>query len=147
MVAWVAFAPHLGVSGPVNLTAGLAIAAATSHGRLSPDMDRYYGEGPRLAAQHRRLPHWFPVTLAAFDVAGLAGPYSWVVLAVAVAWASHVVTDAVFGKVPLYPRLVKGKRGRWVKVGLGLHTGGVAERLVAVPAMCAAGLLLVWAWV
>jgi hypothetical protein len=139
-VAWIAVAPLFGVHG-WPLVAGVAVAAVSAHGRLSPDCDRYPLLAKFIPGGHRGLTHWWPwPVLAVF----LAGPppftLSWPVLAVAVAWASHDVTDAVFGKVPIWPKITR-HGVRWRCWGLGFRTGGWVERWIAVP-----GFVLFAAW-
>lgn len=129
---WLAAAPAFGVHG-WHWLAGAAIAGACAHGRLSPDMDVYPLLGKVIPGGHRGVTHFWlwPLLLAA---AAALVPYGWVVAAVAVAWGSHVATDGVFGRVPVWPR-----RGisRWRYAGVGLRTGGLLERAVAVPAFLA----------
>ena len=133
VAAWLGAAPHLGVTTPWQVAAGAVIAGACGHGRLSPDMD-HPTVAPLLArlvpGGHRGILHWPPVPLVMLWAAGHTGVYAWQALAVAVAWVSHLAADAVFGKIPLWPRVRRG----WHRAGLGLATGGQVERWVAVPA-------------
>ena len=106
------------------------VATAVSNGPTSPDMDQTDGwqsvarmTGPlsRVFA-HRHVTHWFgwPV-LAWWQVTAHLPPIArWAAYALIVGWASHLVGDFVFGKLPLLPW-----GGPWV--GLGLDTGGVIE--------------------
>jgi hypothetical protein len=114
--AWLATATHLGVGG-WQLAAGTVIAGAAGHGILSPDVDQRGLLADVIPGGHRGITHWWPIPVAMW----------WAVLAVAIAWASHIAADAIFGAVPLTPRL----RGGWVHSGIGLRTGGFTERWVA----------------
>lgn len=133
VAAWLGAAPHLGVTVPWQVAAGAVVAGACGHGRLSPDMD-HPTVAPLLArlvpGGHRGILHWWPVPLVLLWAAFHAGVYAWQVEAVAVAWASHIAGDAIFGEVPLFPRA----RGGWYRNGVGLHTGGLVERWAAIPA-------------
>jgi hypothetical protein len=139
--AWTGIAPLLGVSG-WQLAAGVLVAAATANGRLSPDMDRYPILGKCIPGGHRGITHWYVIPLLIF----VGSYYVWhiwpnryVILlmwAISIAWASHILTDGVFGRIPIWP---KGLR-RWRYMGLGLRTGGKIEKLFAVPVFIAAGL-------
>jgi hypothetical protein len=44
------------------------------------------------------------------------------------AWVSHIATDGVFGRVPVWR-----SGGKWLYRGLRLRTGGMVEKAVAVP--------------
>jgi hypothetical protein len=133
VATWLAAAPHLGVTHPGHLAAGTAIALACGHGHLSPDADSNT-VAPLLArlipGGHRGVLHLWAVPLAIGWAAPLTGVYSWQVLAVALAWASHIAADAICGEVPIAPRT----RGGWHRAGLSLATGGAFERRVATPA-------------
>jgi membrane-bound metal-dependent hydrolase YbcI (DUF457 family) len=135
VAAWLAAAPHLAVTHPGHLAAGAVIAGACGHGRLSPDAD-HPAVAPWLArlvpGGHRGILHHPGVPVVLYWLAGHAGVYRWQVLAVAIAWASHLVADLVCGELPWWPR--SGKRGGWCRWGLGLATGGLFERWVATPA-------------
>ena len=106
------------------------IASASSHGWTSPDMDQ---TGPWVAFNrltppifdpllaHRRLSHWWGLPLLAWwGILQLPDAAAWPFLALLVGWVSHLVGDAIFGKVPVMP---------WggLYVGLGFKTGGFLE--------------------
>ena len=116
---------------PGTVIAAALIATSTSHGWSSPDMDQTspwvrfnrWTPGaldPLLA--HRRLSHWWGLPVLAWLalMAWVPGPAQWPFLALLVGWASHLLGDAIFGKVPLMP---------WggLYAGLGLSTGGFIE--------------------
>ena len=136
VATWLTAAPHLGVTRPLEYAVGAAVALACGHGHLSPDCD-HPSISPWLAAVipggHRGITHWPPVTAALLLAAQHAGAYSWQVLAVALAWASHQAADAICGEIPLWPRA----RGGWHRAGLCLATGGWFERYIALPAALA----------
>jgi membrane-bound metal-dependent hydrolase YbcI (DUF457 family) len=141
VVAWFAAVPPLGVHGwPV--AAGAVVAGATAHGRLSPDADQFHWLAKVIPGGHRGITHWWVFPLAGIWWATyLIGPYRWELAVISIAWASHIITDAVFGKVPILPKLFKGHgHSRWVYLGLGLKTGGKIEYWVAVPAFILFGL-------
>jgi hypothetical protein len=105
------------------------VATATAHGWSSPDVDQTAAwrtvagvmPGPmRSLLAHRRLTHWWGVPAGAWLLCQHMSPDArWPVVAILIGWVSHLVGDAVFGKVPLLP---------WgVCVGLGLRTGGFLE--------------------
>lgn len=118
-----------------QLAAGILVAGATAHGRLSPDADRYPMLGRVIPGGHRGVTHWWPLPLVIYLI-GVATARSdmwsfrvdWIIFAVAVAWASHDVSDFVFGKIPIFR-----KRRHWKTAGLGFRTGGAIEKFVAVP--------------
>jgi len=128
VAAWLGVAPHLGVT-PGQLVVGTLFAGAAGHGRLSPDADQEGWLAKLIPGGHRGITHWWPVTLVMFLAGTRLGTYGWQVEAVAVAWASHLGGDVVFGEIPVLPR----RGGRWVRFGVGLDTGGWSERWVARP--------------
>ena len=154
VTAWLAVAPHLAIPG-WQVAAGAVIAGATAHGRLSPDVDNTRtwrrvdpyvpdealgGNGP-LA--HRGVAHWWGLPALALGWVALGhdpGVLAWEVAAVAVAWASHVALDAVFGQQP--PGVPLAPWG-W-HVGLRLDSGGVVERWLALPVLTLACGWLSW---
>jgi hypothetical protein len=149
--AWLAVAPTLPVQ-PWQIAAGAVVAGATANGRLSPDMDQsYYLTGRYIPGGHRGITHFWAVPIVPAAAAPLAGDSGWLLLALAVAWWSHHVMDGIFGRVPVLPRARRG----WEYAGVGLRTGGQAERWVAQPlagaAACALAVLdayrygLLWA--
>lgn len=105
------------------------VATATSHGWSSPDLDqtepwqklgRWSGPLGQLFA-HRHLTHWWGLAVLAWVGAGhLPADSRWPAVALLAGWVSHLVGDAIFGKIPLLP---------WggYFVGLGLDTGGFIE--------------------
>lgn len=139
MASWLAAAPFLHVTERWQIAVGTLIAGATAHGRMSPDVDRYVFGGKRLGSHHRRLPHWWPIPLLAFAavVQLVPGQWQWAGLAVAVAWASHIAADFVFGRVPIWWWC------RWRTAGIGLRTGGAAEH-AAYPLLIGAAAWLAW---
>jgi membrane-bound metal-dependent hydrolase YbcI (DUF457 family) len=142
VAGWALVVPLLGFHGwPVVV--GAVVAGSCAHGRLSPDCDRYPLLGRLVPGGHRGLTHWWPVPITGLWAASFAGPYRWLAVAVVVGWASHILGDAVFGRVPLWPRLRRRGRSRWFVGGVGLKTGGMLERWVAVPAFGLTGLLVV----
>ena len=135
--AWLTVAPHLHTTG-WQTAAGTAIAAAFSHGHLSPDMDLMPITEAVIPGGHRAITHW-PVLVAALTVAAvvLTPPgWRWAATAACVAWGSHLLVDAVFGRIPIWPR-----PGGWTRAGVGLHTGGLVEHL-ATPALAVAAVAL-----
>lgn len=107
------------------------VATATSNGWSSPDMDqthpwrrlaRLSGPFSHLLA-HRCLTHWFGLPVAAWWLVGSYAPpgIQWPAHALLIGWASHLLGDFIFGRVPLLPW---GGRWQW---GLGLTTGGFLE--------------------
>lgn len=146
VVAWLGVCAAVGADG-WPLLDGLFIAALTSHGAFSPDMDQpYYWTARFIPGGHRAVTHWWvwPVLLAVvawwwrFSLLP-AGQLWWIPGAVAAAWASHIAGDAIFGRVPVWPRA----RG-WRYRGLRLRTGGGVERWVAVPLMVLVGVWLAY---
>jgi hypothetical protein len=142
VVSWLAVAPELGTHGVISYTlVGTAFAGATANGRMSPDMDRYPWLTKIIPGGHRGILHWWVLpALGLWYVAHMVGPYQWQVAAVVVAWTSHILTDGVFGRIPLWYRPL---RGRWVYGGLKLKTGGRIEKWVVVPLMGGYGVWLV----
>lgn len=143
VVAWLAVAPALGIHG-WPILAGAMFAGATANGRLSPDADRYPWLTKIIPGGHRGILHWWVLpAVAIWYVSHMTGPYQWQVAAVSVAWASHIATDGVFGRIPMLPRLIRGGKSRWRYFGLCLKTGGRIEQWVAVPSFVLVGLWLV----
>lgn len=111
---------------------GLLVVMATSAGSLSPDIDQGSGLiATKILKGHRRIAHWLPVPLigGAVLLAVLPPAGDWLGVAVTVGWCTHIVADGVFGRIPIYPR----GRGRWMRTGLGLSTGGTCERWTVPP--------------
>lgn len=107
------------------------VATATAHGWSSPDLDQLAGwrkVSGRLPARlrawtgHRRVTHWWglPALLAFLVVPTLPAETRWPAVALLCGWASHLIGDAIFGEVPVFP---------WggSYIGLGLETGGFIE--------------------
>lgn len=103
------------------------VATATSNGPTSPDMDQtdewrtWTKAAPKAIRRHRGITHWWGLPalgwLCATELLPPEG--QWPAYALLVGWISHVVGDAIFGKIPLSP---------WgMYVGLGLDTGGFLE--------------------
>jgi len=132
VASWLAYADVTHTVG-LPLVGGVVIAAATSHGRLSPDTDMY----PPLkgVVAHRGITHFWVWPVLLYLAALGSGAWWWVLGAVAVGWGSHVVTDAVFGRVPVWPSR---------RLGLRLRTGGPVEYGVAVPVFIVACGWLGW---
>lgn len=145
VAAWLAFA-DLTRAAAVPVAAGVVLAAATSHGRLSPDMDNYPLLAKVIPGGHRGIAHWWPVP-ALFLLALFTSVPWWIPVSVTVAWGSHLVTDAVFGKAsrnrPAGVPVLRS-RGRWRYVGVGLKAGGATEKWVAVPLFLAGIGLATW---
>lgn len=104
---------------------GLA-ASATANGSYSPDMDqsktwrRVTRLLPSQWSRHRGLSHWPELPFLAFLAApNLPADARWVAYAFLLGWVSHIVGDAIFGKIPV----LFGN----TYVGLGLETGGGIE--------------------
>jgi membrane-bound metal-dependent hydrolase YbcI (DUF457 family) len=87
------------------------VATATSNGPTSPDGDQTGQWWPALTAlaptwvhRHRGLLHWWGLpVLAWLAVPALDPQVQWAAHALLVGWASHIIGDAVFGRVPLLP--------------------------------------------
>jgi len=156
VASWLAYADVTHTVG-LPLVGGVVVAAASSHGRPSPDSDLYPPLKGRVA--HRGITHlWaWPVLLYLAALLYLAtlssGLWWWAPVAVAVGWASHIVTDGVFGRGKGRPRWfilgnggvpVWRRRGRWVYWGLRFKTGGPFEYGVAVPVFIVACGWLGW---
>ncbi|HEX5347875.1 MAG TPA: metal-dependent hydrolase [Pseudonocardiaceae bacterium] len=137
VAAWLAVAETAGLTA-LPAAAGAVIAAATSHGRLSPDMDRYPFLGRVIPGGHRGITHWWPV-LALFAVLLWTPAPWWIAGALATAWGSHILADAVFGRVPVW-----WARGKWECHGLGFKTGGPVELWLAVPVFTVVAVWLAW---
>ena len=139
VAAWAAVVAATGTPA-VAAVSGVVVAGAAAHGRLSPDMDRYPLLGKLCPGGHRGITHFWPVLAVFAAAAYLAGPqWWWLPAAAGVAWASHIVTDGVFGRIPVWRR-----RGKWLYRGCGLRTGGLIERCLAVPVFAAGGLWCLW---
>jgi hypothetical protein len=133
---------------PVVALTGAAVAPVFAAGRWSPDADQTW----LSHLGHRRATHRPDTTAVALTIVSLA---VWAPLALALpagihllalapvaGWWSHLIGDAVFGRIPCGPALgrplrrVLGRRvcprdptGRyWCWVGLGWDTNGVLER-------------------
>lgn len=116
----------------VQVGLGALIATATSAGWSSPDLDqsqpvtllgRALGPAGRLVSHRIGVTHWWVLPVAAWKwwLPSLDPSLAWAVTALLLGWASHIVADAPFGKVPL---LVPG----WgPMVGFNLKTGGKIE--------------------
>jgi hypothetical protein len=118
-------AHQVGASWSVTAMTSL-IATSTSNGPTSPDVDQTkpWRDVAHLAPGllgHRNLTHWWGLPAAAWYATAqyLPSAAHWPAYALLAGWVSHLVGDAVFGRVPLLP-------WGW-NVGLGLHTGGFIE--------------------
>lgn len=111
------------------LMSGL-VASATAHGWSSPDVDQ---TGPWVAVR-RALPgvgrwmghrtgvtHWWVVPVALWLLVEVFAPAqaTWPARALIIGWASHLVGDAIFGRIPLWPA--------GPMIGLGFRTDGFLE--------------------
>lgn len=131
---WLAVAPALPVA-PWQVAVGAVVAGATGNGRLSPDVDHPNFEVSRwVPGGHRGWTHFWAIPLLMFGAGLSAGDQGWWLLAVAVAWASHLVGDWICGAIPIWP----GKRGQWQRAGLHLKTGGLTEVWLLRPAAAVA---------
>lgn len=107
-----------------------SMASVFSHGATSPDMDqkkpwvRFNRWTPAIfdpLLAHRRLSHWWGLpVLAWFGIHAMPEHLQVPFIAALVGWVSHIVGDAIFGKIPVSPW------GGWY-VGVGLETGGFIE--------------------
>ncbi len=127
-------------TSPLVVGGVAAIASATSHGRLSPDVDQRV----RWLA-HRTLTHTLEiVAMACIAVATLAASLGvpWVGWGVALGWGSHLLADAIFGAIPsvllggqrtvrrrsTYRGTIRSRQHvQTRRVGFRLRTGGPAE--------------------
>lgn len=129
--AWAGYA--LWTHQPIGqLALGAVVATAVSDGVLSPDMDQrkpfevartVLGPAGRLLAHRRGITHWWVLPVAAWLwwLPLLDPATRWAATALIVGWASHIVGDAVFGRIPLLP-------GWGPMYGVGVHTGGWVEK-------------------
>lgn len=110
---------------------GAVAATATSSGILSPDMDQrkpfewartVLGPAGRLLAHRRGVTHWWiiPVALWLWWLPLLDPSTRWAATALIIGWASHIIGDGIFGRIPLLP-------GWGPTYGLGIHTGQWVE--------------------
>ena len=137
VAAWLAVAPVLPLA-PWQVVAGAVVAGAAGNGRLSPDADQaYYLSSKFIPGGHRGITHFWVIPLAMFAAGLRAGDQGWWILAAAVAWASHILADTPFGRVPVW----YGKHG-WVRAGWHLKTGGKIELLLALPTAVVSVLVL-----
>jgi membrane-bound metal-dependent hydrolase YbcI (DUF457 family) len=134
VAAWLVTAPALLHVHGTELVIGAVIVGATAHGAMSPDADQRGWLAKIIPGGHRGVTHLWVWPVLALLLAPRLGVYAWQVQAVAVAHGSHILGDAVFGRVPVLPKS-KG----WWRVGLGLKTGGLIERAVVVPALVCVG--------
>jgi membrane-bound metal-dependent hydrolase YbcI (DUF457 family) len=110
---------------------GSLVATATAAGATSPDVDltrpmilagKALGPLGFLVAHRRGLTHCWVVVAVLWRwwLPTLDSTLGWAAIALLIGWASHIVGDAIFGKVPL---LWPGGP----MVGLGLKTDGWLE--------------------
>lgn len=142
---------------PATALAGAVVAARCSYGRWSPDADTTWlaGLGHRQATHRPGTAGWLTVVtltvwLAVWLAAGPPTPILDILWAPVTGWWSHLLGDAIFGRIPVaestgralaavLPRVLprraaghvlhRSRRGRqsyWV--GLGLDTDGLVER-------------------
>jgi len=141
LVGW--FAGNLVLDLPWwQVGAGAVIARATSAGALSPDVDRTdHWPGP-----HRGVTHWWgtPACAGGVLLATTPPPAQWAILAALAGWMAHIIADGIFGRIPLWPRFGGPQwRGRWIRGGLRLHTGGQVEHFATPVLQALAGLLVI----
>jgi hypothetical protein len=121
-----------------QVAAGAVVVWATSAGAPSPDADRAaHWPGP-----HRGITHWWgtPACAGGVLLATTPPPAQWAILAAWAGWTVHIIADAAFGRVPLWPRFAHGRR--WHRAGLGMRTGGTVERYATPVLQALAGWLL-----
>lgn len=132
VLTWTSYATFVEPQSVTQLALGAVVTLATSAGPGSPDLDQskpivVLGDalGPlgRLVSHRRGLSHWWVLPALAWWwwLPRLDASMSWTVAALLIGWSSHVVGDAVFGRVPITP-------GWGPMVGLGLDTGGWIEQ-------------------
>ena len=145
--SWVTVSATMGLPG-WQTAAGVIPAVAFSAGPTSPDIDNtrtwkrldrwipdeLLGDGGPLG--HRQFLHWIGLPIiGAWVVWHFAAgtPLTWAAYAAIVGWASHIVSDAVYGQggygtaqgVPLGPWF-------W-HFGLGFKSDGLAQHLTILP--------------
>lgn len=102
------------------------VASATASGPTSPDLDQtatwrtLTRPLPAAIRRHRGLTHWWVLPVAAWLLVATQLPADahWPAYALIVGWASHLLGDAIFGRLPVLPGL---------QAGLGLKTDGFLE--------------------
>lgn len=128
--AWAAYSIWTGQPFE-HLALGAVVATAVSDGVLSPDMDQrepfewartILGPASRLLTHRIGLTHWWvlPVIAWVWWLPLLDPSSHWAATALLIGWFSHILGDAIFGRIPLLP-------GWGPRYGLGLHTGGWVE--------------------
>lgn len=102
-------------------------ASATSNGPISPDLDQTRAWraipdwAPSWIRRHRGITHWWGLPVLAWATLDSWCPPEahWTVRFLLLGWASHILGDFIFGKIPLLP---------WgAYAGAGLKTGGFWE--------------------
>lgn len=122
----------LGDTDPTTVALAAVVATAASAGWSSPDMDQtkpfdvartLLGPAGKLLAHRRGITHWWfiPAVLWLWWLPAIDPATRWAAAALIVGWSSHIVGDAIFGKVPVTP-------GYGWMVGLSLRTGGWVEQ-------------------
>lgn len=142
---WLGVAPWLPLEHPWQILAGAVVAGAAGNGRCSPDCDQaYYATGKLIPGGHREITHFWLLPAVVLLAGMRAGAQGWWVMAIAVAWLAHDALDAPFGRVPVWI----DRKGRWIRAGCRLKTGGRVERWLVMPAgVAAVGVLTLWdAW-
>lgn len=120
------------------------VATTTAHGAASPDMDQtgtwraLTRWAPAALRKHRGLTHWWALPAAAWWAVGhhLPAAAHWPAYALLIGWASHLLGDALFGRIELWPG--------GPDFGLGLDTDGWLERHVARAAILAGLAWVLW---
>lgn len=126
-----------GLLDPVVVGLSAVVATASAAGWSSPDVDqtrpwealaRALGPAGKLLAHRRGITHWWALPVVAWWLwlPSLAPEAGWAARALLLGWASHIVGDALFGRVPVTP-------GWGPMFGLGLRTGGWVERGFRLP--------------
>lgn len=127
--AWLALA-HYSDLGWKEVLMGAVVASSMCADDWSPDADQGGWTAKILPGGHRgptHMPEAVAVTLFLMWQV-LAPDHAWFVLAAGAAWGSHLLLDAIFGGIPWLVPTMLGYRKR---VGLGLKTGGPADRALA----------------
>lgn len=124
-LAGAAYAVHEGMPLSMTVMASL-VGTASAFGYLSPDMDQTkpwietVGRLPGRIGSHRFGSHWWGLPLLVWWLVDVPPEAVWVLHALLAGWVSHLVGDAIFGKLYVLP---------WggPQVGLGLKTDGFVE--------------------
>lgn len=112
---------------------GAVAATATSSGVLSPDMDQrapfewartILGPASKLLAHRRGITHWWAIPVIAWVwwLPTIIPSAQWAATALIIGWASHIIGDGIFGRIPLLPGWgpmygLSIRTGQWVEEG------------------------------